>query len=273
MKLKCEIITHDPVGDETITVNNPDYVPAIPAWTETVLNPDYVPATEGYYETVENPDYIPATEPSTVLEGYMKWNWTGGPIKYTPAAPGGTDDWGWHQVGMTGDSKAGTPGVVHKGNGKASFFYYESVYKEIPGQPAQGEPTIEVWVEGTPAQGEEYIKIQHEEVPAIGEEFIVVPNPDFEEAWEEQVCVEEPALPTPPVTESSVAPGQVVQVVETVEEIKLTSEATTTAVAPVPAPSLATTGVDVALPAALGVALVVAGVSALMKRVRAGEVK
>lgn len=136
--------------------------------TEQVPNPGYIPPFEGYWATVENPDHVPAVPETTVFDGYMKWNWTGGPLDYTPAAPGGTDDWGWHQVGITNDSKGGTPDVVHQGNGKASFFYYESAYTVTPAIPEQGTPTIDIWVEGSPAVGEEFlIEVTCEEPPLV----------------------------------------------------------------------------------------------------------
>lgn len=136
--------------------------------TEQVPNPGYIPPSEGYWATVENPDYVPAVPETKVFDGYMKWNWTGGPLNYVPAAPGGTDDWGWHQVGITNDSKGETPDVVHQGNGKASFFYYESVYTVTPAIPEQGTPTTDVWVEGSPAVGEEFlIEVTCEEPPIL----------------------------------------------------------------------------------------------------------
>lgn len=124
---------------------------------ETISNPNYIPAVDGYSVEVANPDYVPATPATTELVGVMKWNWTGGPINHTPAAPGGTDDYGWHQVGITNDSKGDALDVVHAGNGKASYFYYEQVWEDVPAVPEQGTPTIEIWVDGTPAVGEEVI--------------------------------------------------------------------------------------------------------------------
>lgn len=120
---------------------------------ELMSNPAFIPATEGHTITIENPDYQPATEDVTELTGVMKWNWTGGPVDTTPSFPAD----GWHQVGLTNDSKGNALDVVHVGNGKASFFYFESIYTTTPGQPEQGTPTIDVWVEGTPAQGEPLI--------------------------------------------------------------------------------------------------------------------
>lgn len=264
MSCTTEEITHEAQGEEFIE------------------NPDYVAATEGYYETVENPDYVPAVPEHEVFIGVMKWNWTGGPINYTPAPPGGTDDWGWHQVGITQDSKGSEPGVVHKGKGKASYFYYESVYEVVPEVPAVGEPTKEVWVDGT---------------PAVGVEFI--PNPEYVPAWTEQVETCTPPIitcpegkvpgwldefgnaqgcvdnnPTPPVKpeEPVITPEEPVT---TPEEETLpipeapTENATETiqAVTTTEAPELAVTGGVDGLSAALfGVVLLIAGVGLMMKR-------
>lgn len=159
--------------------------PAVGTPTITIDNPDYVPATEGYYTTEENPDYVPATPDQTVADGFMKWNWTGakvGPQGQIPPAAG------WHQVGVTNDSKGATPDtIIHQGNGHKSYFYFQSLYKVIPGTPAQGEPTIEVWHDGT---------------PAIGEPTIEVENPDYVAPWTETIQHEavvcEPEIPVQP---------------------------------------------------------------------------
>lgn len=107
------------------------------AWTEVVPHP----AVGSPTITVPNPNYVPAKPAQTVQDGFIKWNWTGGPVHQTPSAPPGN---GWHRVGPTNDSKGNTPGVVHKGKGKGSYFFYEINWKTIPEVPAVGLPTNEV---------------------------------------------------------------------------------------------------------------------------------
>lgn len=107
------------------------------AYTETINHPAVGEPTI----TVDNPDYVPGTPEQTVADGYMKWNWTGGG-KSEPSGPPPAS--GWHAVGKTSDTKGDTPGVIHKGKGKGSWFYFEPLTKVIPGTPAQGEPTITV---------------------------------------------------------------------------------------------------------------------------------
>ena len=105
------------------------------AYTETIEHPAVGDPTI----TIENPDYIPATEDETVLEGYIKWEWTGGPADW-PAWPGP----GWNSSGFTNDTKGSTPDVVQrKGEGNA-YFYFESSYTTIPGAPAVGDPTLTI---------------------------------------------------------------------------------------------------------------------------------
>ena len=112
------------------------------AYTETIEHP-----AEGD-ELVANPGYIPASEHSEV-RGIIKYTWTGGPTSEAPPFPGA----GWNNAGVTNDSKV-TPGYVHKGNGKGSWFYFV----------------------------ENVVTVQ---VPAVGDEFI--PNPAYVPAWTEEV--------------------------------------------------------------------------------------
>jgi hypothetical protein len=101
------------------------------AWTEIVPDIEH-PAVGEPTIVVDNPDYVPA-----VADSIIKWNWTGGPVEETPTAPPGE---GWHEVGVTEDTKGSAVDVVHQGEGKASYFYFQFV----AGTPAVGEPTITV---------------------------------------------------------------------------------------------------------------------------------
>ncbi|QGZ16770.1 hypothetical protein PBI_DEWDROP_123 [Microbacterium phage Dewdrop] len=152
----------DAIGEPTLTVDNPDYVPGSPG----------KPAVGEPIIRVEkpNPDFKPATPDQTVEDGFMKWNWTGGPVASTPPAPPSP---GWHQVGRTNDTKGSQHGVVHKGNGKGSYFYYERLTKVIPGTPAQGDPTV--WVN---VPNPDFVPAVPE-VPAVGTPTIEVENPDY----------------------------------------------------------------------------------------------
>lgn len=225
---------------------------------ETISNPDYIPAVDGYSVEILNPDYIPESPEVTELVGIMKWNWTGGPVSYTPAAPGGTDDWGWHQVGITNDSKGNALDVVHAGNGKASYFYYEEVWETTPAVPAQGEPTIEVWVDGTPAVGEE-----------------TIPNPSYVAPYCE-VTTPTPPLECPPnkvpgwLDEDGIPQGCVDNnptPLQPKDEIPATPSTEAEVVVPVGQPEqLAETGGDLLLPLALAAAALIAGGVALMRK-------
>lgn len=155
------VVHHDAVGTETIP--NPDYVAGTPD-TTTYIHHDGTPDT-------------------TEVTGYMKWNWTGGK-KSQPAGPPPGD--GWHQVGVTSDSKGNTPDtVIHQGNGNGSWFYFETQTKVTPGTPAWDEPVV------TPG------------TPAIGEPTI--PNPDYKAPWDE--TVHHDAVTCPPVDQPTPVEG------------------------------------------------------------------
>ena len=246
MTCTTEEITHEAQGDEIIS------------------NPGYIAEVPGYFVKVENPEYIPAVPEHEVFIGLMKWNWTGGPIEYTPAPPGGTDDWGWHQVGITQDSKGSQPGVVHEGNGKASYFYFEPEYETVAEVPAVGEPMIDVWVEGTPAVGEElipnpaYVPEWTEQVETCTSPVVTCPEGKFpgwlDEFGNAQGCVDDNS--TPPVK-----PG------EPVTTPVQTTVGTVQTVAPAEPPTLAVTGgAEMFSIALLGAALLIAGASIFMGR-------
>ncbi|QDP45558.1 membrane protein [Microbacterium phage FuzzBuster] len=127
-------------GEKTVTVANPDYVPATtgsPAvGTPTIVidNPDYVPAKDAVYETV-------VTE-----REYKKWKLWWWDFQWFPAS---ANPEGWTPTGNV-----------------------KTTQQEVsPATPAVGSPTIEVanpaYVPAVPA------------TPAIGEPTIVVDNPDY----------------------------------------------------------------------------------------------
>lgn len=242
---------------------------------EIIENPGYVAATEGYYETVENLDYVPA---HTKLVGYEKWKWTQQGKFGAPDGPppGG----GWKSSGITNDSKAEYAfDVIHQGNGNGSYFYFGSVYEEVP---AVGTPTKEAWVEGTPAIGEEFIK-NPEYVPAWTEQvetctppIVICPEGKvpgwLDEFGNAQGCVDN--NPTPPVKpeEPVITPEEPETTPK--EETPPTPEApadivteTIQVVTTAETPELAVTGGVDGLSAALfGAVLLIAGVGLMMKR-------
>lgn len=238
---------------------------------ETIANPSYVPATEGHTVTTDNPDYLPATPEVTELTGIMKWNWTGGPIEYTPAAPGGTDNWGWHQVGITNDSKGDALDVVHAGNGKASFFYYEGIYTTTPAQAEQGTPTIDLWVEGTPALGEPFIA-NPDFIPAHCTTHPVLECPAgkvpgwLDENGNPQGCVDNNPTPLEPKPEQP-TPEQPAQVIPEQPDIVTPAAIETATTQPVAQhDELALTGSGDMLGVGLGAVVLLAAGVALMKR-------
>lgn len=161
-------IEHPAVGDEFVTVENPDYVPGTEGYSETIANPEYVPAVPETSEVVHHEAVI-ATQWKYVKNGGKGEVWLD---SYQPGKV--KIDGHWYQA------------TNHTREVTVTEAWDETV--TTPGSPAVGEEFIEVWHEGT---------------PATGEEFIEVANPEYEEAWVEEVpgsweCeTQEPA--TPPV--------------------------------------------------------------------------
>lgn len=161
-----EHIPHEAVGEPTLTIDNPDYVPAVPDTTTIVHH-------EG------TPDV-------TTVTGYMKWTWNGS-YKGEPQAAPPAD--GWNQVGITSDTKGSTPDtILHQGNGHGSYFYFETVTETTPGDPAWDETVV------TPG------------TPAIGEPTLVIDNPDYKAAWVEDVNHDAVTCPCPPTDEPTTPP-------------------------------------------------------------------
>ena len=127
-------------GEPTVTIENPDYIPASPG-TPAVGTPTIV---------VENPDYVPATdavyEEQVTEREYKKWKIWWWDVQWFPA---NANPGGWTPTGNVRTEQV----LV------------------TPAQPAQGEPTIEVgnpdYVPATPP------------TEAQGEPTITVENPDY----------------------------------------------------------------------------------------------
>ena len=272
-----ETIEHEAVGEPTIVIENPDYVPATEGYYTTEDNPDYVPATDGYYTTEDNPDYVPATPDTTETVHHdavthLEW-------KYTKHGGYGfiwVNNNTFKYIDQYGNGSNSKP---NKG------WYYERTQHTrtvvdceawdevitIPGTPAQGEPTIQVWHDGTPAQGEPTIQVWHDGTPAQGEPTIEVENPEYIPAWTETieheavVCPVDPTEPEPPVV---VDPEPVPPVIELPPLPEPTTDGVITAVDDTDQPEvLATTGSDsnpwiVIVGFAVGGALVIGGVLA-----------
>ena len=153
-----EVIEHPAVGEPTLTIDNPEYVPAVPG----------VPAQGEPTISVEvsNPDYKPAVPAVTKTE-YLYKQLVTGKTKWM-------------------DSKTWNPGL-------GWYYAHETRVVEVtPGQPAQGTPTI--WVE----QPNPYYVPAVPEIPAVGEPTIVIDNPDYVPASTENVEHPEVTCPTGP---------------------------------------------------------------------------
>jgi len=166
-----EHIDHPAIGEPKITVDNPDYQPATPDTTK-VVHHDAEPDTTTYIHHDGTPD-------TTEVTGYMKWTWTAGHKQEPTTAPPAD---GWHQVGITSDSKGNTPDtIIHQGGGYGSYFYFETQTKVVSGTPAWDEPVV---TPGKPAWDE---TVTVPGTPAVGEPTIEIDNPDYKPAWVEDV--------------------------------------------------------------------------------------
>lgn len=131
------------VGAPSVAAASEECVPK-DAWTETIEHP----AVGNPTITIENPDYVPATEGHWVTDAKItKWVWVGGPVEVAPQSPV-VDPTGWNNVGPTNDRKGrDNPDVVIQasgGPGNADWFFYQTTQTWVPGTDAVGDPTIEV---------------------------------------------------------------------------------------------------------------------------------
>lgn len=240
----------------------------VEAWTEPIEHPAIGSPTI----TIDNPDYLPAVEAHDIVTGnIIKWNWTGGPTDSTPASPL-IDATGWHLVGTTNDSKGNALDVVvHQGNGKASFFYYQTEVQHVEAQPAQGTPTIEVANPDYVAAWTEYV--EHDATTCPVEQPAPVPPLDcpegkvpgwLDENGNPQGCVDNNPTPLEPKPEPPVEkPGQVIPV-----QPDITVPAVIETAAQAEPMELAETGVADILGLALLAAVLIAGGVALMRKAR-----
>lgn len=138
---------------------------AIPAYTEVVPDIEH-PAVGEPKITVENPDYVPATEGTPAVWANFSPNDQHatfvGPAVY-PSDERGT----WHDHGTLPPGQAGPDGVYANGNpDKGGNWFYRQA--EVPGTPAEGDPTIEIDnPDYEPAYTEVVPDIEHAEVPAV----------------------------------------------------------------------------------------------------------
>jgi len=152
---------------------------AVPAYTEVVPDIEH-PAVGEPTITIDNPDYIPATEGTPAVWANFSPNDEEGTFTGPPTYP--TDERGtWHDHGTLPPGQAGPDGVYANGNpDKGGNWFYRQA--EVPGTPAEGEPTIVVDnPDYEPAYTEVVPDIEHPGVPAV-------------------ICEEEPPTFTPSCT-------------------------------------------------------------------------
>lgn len=160
--------TIPPVGEPTVTIPNPDYVPAQDAVGDPTIeqpNPDYVPGTDAVGpETIEQPnlDYVPAQDAQYVTEYEHRHMILAWKVRWTRGEHPGL---GWVATGATRDVEVSP---AQDAIGDPTVTVPNPDYQ--PAQPPQGEPTITV-------PNPDYQPPRE----AIGDEKIEVPNDAYQE--------------------------------------------------------------------------------------------
>lgn len=183
-----ETINHPAVGEPTIMVANPDYLPAIPA-VDPVAE---VPAVPGTPEVAE----VSHTE-------YKRYSHKG---VYAPSDPPPSAEWQENTANYDGAGHGTEPvGVPFQkdkpGKGNGDWFFWTS--EVVIDTPYQAEVPGAPEIPGTPGSPA---------VPAVGEPTITVDNPDYVPAWTETIehdaitCI--PEKPEDIVTDTDWVLGQ-----------------------------------------------------------------
>lgn len=171
-----------PTGAQAATCTPSDawteIVPAVGEPTIIVANPDYVPEVLAVYETVTHPAL---TETRTQPAQRYSWNPKGQvPEGQTPLTDGSTPltqpgEWQANTTNYNGTDRLGEPFFVGGGNDgtNGSWFFWTTTSVEVvitpawdegvllaPAAPEQGEPTIEV-------ANPDYVPASRTEHPAV----------------------------------------------------------------------------------------------------------
>jgi len=187
-----ETIEHPAVGEPTITIDNPDYIPGTPAIpaVEEVSHIEQRLVSEAWDEVVVDvPEHVVHHEAITHTE--WKYSKHGGPgEKWVP-----NNTWKYVKEDGTGTNMKPSYGKFYERTSKTRVVVDQEAWDEtIPAtyKTIHHEAVYEdVKVIDVPAQPE------IPAVPAVGEPTIEVENPDYVPAWTEVIEHEAVSCPTP----------------------------------------------------------------------------
>ena len=185
-----ETIDHPAVGEPTLTVPNPDYVPGIPAVTKDVVHPAVTEQVKHEAETHNEYHFAKFTRERTrtfSIYGWSAWTDYGAWSKYSPET---------HTSWELSTAPLGQPAYHSSGDRNWGTVQWERQWQaQYDGQTRTIVDKAEWWetVVVTP-EWTETVEVTPA-VPAVGEPTKQVPNPDYVEAWTE--TVEHPAVTCP----------------------------------------------------------------------------
>lgn len=188
-----EVIEHPAVGDPTLTVPNPDYVPAVPAVTTVVNHPAETKVVEHAAEGYTEYHFAKFTRERTrtlSIYGWGAWSDYGSWSKYSPET---------HTSWQTSTNALGSPQFHSSGDRNWGTVQWERQWQAQYDGQSRWHETKAAWSETVvtkPAWDETVIVTP--EVPAVGEPTKQIPNPDYVEAWTENVEHEAVTCPTGP---------------------------------------------------------------------------
>lgn len=188
-----ETIDHPAVGEPTLTVPNPGYVPGIPAVTKDVVHPAVTEQVKHEAETHTEYHFAKFTRERTrtfSIYGWSAWTDYGAWSKYSPET---------HTSWELSTAPLGQPAYHSSGGRNWGTVQWERQWQaQYDGQTRTIVDKAEWWetVVVTPERTET-VEVTPA-VPAVGEPTKQVPNPDYVEARTENV--EHPAVtcPAPP---------------------------------------------------------------------------
>lgn len=188
-----EVVEIPAVGEPTLTVENPDYVPAVPAVTTVVNHPAETQVVEHAAEGYTEYHFAKFTRERTRTLGWSGWGaWSdyGAWSKYSPET---------HTSWETSTNALGSPQWHSAGDRNWGTVQWERQWQAQYDGQSRWVETKAAWSETVvtkPAWDETVIVTP--EVPAVGEPTITIENPDYVPASTKNVEHEAVTCPTGP---------------------------------------------------------------------------
>lgn len=192
-----ETIEHPAEGEPTITVDNPDYVPAVEEVSHIVHHPAEYVHHEAEYETLYHFAKFTRERSGQKVRGEIAWSDWGPWSKWQPET---------HTSWETSTDALGTPqphAAWTEGNGNRKVYYERQWQAQWDGGEDKRE-TKAAWDEKVKDAWDEKV-IDVEAKPAEGEPTIEVRNLDYVAAWTE--TVEHAAVVCAPIPAATIAPA------------------------------------------------------------------